>query len=427
MRYEWIIVGGGITGIVLAEILTRENHKVLLIDKDEKLASETTKVFHEWIHTGSLYTLVPDNLTTLKFLLGAIDDLLEFYSSFERMNLVPTESGLKINGSDDWFAPNYIEFKFKKRPLNLPWTLITARSEYLINQIKKHDWLRRRAGTTDEFKENKKISILENISNYYKAKGEFYSKECSDFTTNSRNILRDLIATAITNGLDLSLGNPVIKIENKNGKKVVICDKEIYETDNVALCAGKNITDFIDAGITTSYAPIAVIKGLAESVKSFVELDYFPKNCINLITKPGGVGLIGGISFKDTKKAEDYLDYVISEHKKRLGGFEVLGSYLGEKNELVFEKQSRNYLFHIVHHSSDIWSVVPGKFTLGFSLAPEFYRRIYKKNPQKHLITVSDKGEFSNYISDTLWYEMTNSNGDKNGHDQTTRDINKVF
>ena len=76
-QYDWIIVGGGIAGITTAEILTREGFSVLLLEKNNTLASETTKVFHEWLHTGSLYTLVPDNLNTTRYLLGAIDDLLE--------------------------------------------------------------------------------------------------------------------------------------------------------------------------------------------------------------------------------------------------------------------------------------------------------------------------------------------------------------
>ena len=54
--YDWIIVGGGIAGISLCEILTREGHSVALIEKNNKLASETTREFHEWVHTGSLYT-----------------------------------------------------------------------------------------------------------------------------------------------------------------------------------------------------------------------------------------------------------------------------------------------------------------------------------------------------------------------------------
>ena len=36
MKYDWIVVGGGITGIALSEILTREGHSVLLIEKKDK-------------------------------------------------------------------------------------------------------------------------------------------------------------------------------------------------------------------------------------------------------------------------------------------------------------------------------------------------------------------------------------------------------
>ena len=235
MTYEWIVVGGGITGIAISEILTREGENVLLIDKDERLACETTKVFHEWIHTGSLYTLIPDKLLTLKFLLGAIDDLLEYYSCFERMNLVPTESGLDINGSSDWFAPNYIQFKFRKRPFNVPWSYIASRSEYLIQQIKKHDWLRRRAGNVDEFKIDRNSRMLKNYGAYLKTAEKFYTVECSDFTSNSRNILRDLVATAIENGLELSLGTPVTKVQKTGDGYTVETDGKSYKAKKVVL------------------------------------------------------------------------------------------------------------------------------------------------------------------------------------------------
>ena len=94
--YDWIIVGGGIAWISLSEILPREGHSVALIEKKDKLASVTTREFHECFHTGSLYTLLKDDMKTLKYILGSLDDLLEFYSSFSKMNLQPTENGLKI-------------------------------------------------------------------------------------------------------------------------------------------------------------------------------------------------------------------------------------------------------------------------------------------------------------------------------------------
>ena len=109
--YDWIIVGGGIAGISVAEILSREGHSVALIEKNKKLASVATKEFHEWVHTGSLYTLVEDQMKTLKYILGSLDDLLEFYSSYKNMNISPTAKGLEINESKDgWFNKNYINF-----------------------------------------------------------------------------------------------------------------------------------------------------------------------------------------------------------------------------------------------------------------------------------------------------------------------------
>ena len=111
--FEWIIVGGGVAGIALSEILTRQGHTVALIEKNNQLASETTKEFHEWVHTGSLYTLVKDKMNTLKYVLGSLDDLLEFYSSFSRMNIKPSEDGLKIEKNDkEWFNSNYINFNY---------------------------------------------------------------------------------------------------------------------------------------------------------------------------------------------------------------------------------------------------------------------------------------------------------------------------
>ena len=160
------MVGGGIAGISIAEILTREGHSCVLIEKNETLASETTREFHEWLHTGALYTLIPDRLRTIKFILGAIDDLLEYYSSYNCMNLRATEQGLAVEEiSNGWFDENYIHFKFRLRgrKLTFPWIFGVARAIFLIEKIKKHDWLRRRAGEIEPFKKDKTKSIIKHF------------------------------------------------------------------------------------------------------------------------------------------------------------------------------------------------------------------------------------------------------------------------
>ena len=412
MRHEWAVVGGGIAGIVLTEILAREGHSVVLVEQGEKLAGDTTGLFHEWIHTGCLYTLAPNHLHTLKFLLGAVDDLLEYYGAFERMNIVPSEAGLRLEDGSGWFAPNYIHFKYRIRKMNLPWLMAMSRSMHLIQLIKDHDWLRRRAGELYEMSLAGQLrAALGRVGDIMSSRERFLDVETSDFTTNSRLLLRDLVATAVNNHAELSLGNPVLRIENRDGHKAVVTEKGTIKVDRVAICAGNSIPKFMNVKIKTTIAPIAVVRGLHPSTESFVELDYVTKNCINMLTKPDGVGLIGGISVGSEEEAAKYLEYVIGEHQKRTPEIEVVGRYNGLKSEITFRNQDRNYLYHIVPTEPDVWAVVPGKFTLGFSLAVEFYRRVYHRNPRKLFDTVTDSGEASQFVSETLWHDMVNNVG----------------
>ena len=409
--FDWIIVGGGIAGISLSEILTREGHSVALIEKKNKLASVTTREFHEWFHTGSLYTLLKDDMKTLKYILGSLDDLLEFYSSFAQMNLQPTESGLKIIEADKgWFNPNYINFKYrlKNRKLILPWLYIIARSVALIDGIKKHDWLRRRAGILESVTAGYYLPIIKNFFKTVTNSDNFLEIKTTDFTTNSRFLLRDMIATASKNGLEIFTNNELLEIKNTNNVIIANCSNGNFQGKNMAVCSGGEIEKFSDLKINKSYAPIAVVKNIKADTESFVELDIFKKNCINIVTKEKSFGLIGGISLSKKNEVQKYFDFMINEHKKINPEIHVLEKYIGVKHEISQKKENRNYLFHINPSKKykNVWSVIPGKFTLAFSLAPEFYRVVYKKNPRKFFSTTSDTGAFSHLIEETVWGEI---------------------
>tara|TARA_Y100000310_G_scaffold342886_1_gene448062 strand:- start:156 stop:1406 length:1251 start_codon:yes stop_codon:yes gene_type:complete len=409
--FDWIIVGGGIAGISLSEILTREGHSVALIEKKNKLASVTTREFHEWFHTGSLYTLLKDDMKTLKYILGSLDDLLEFYSSFAQMNLQPTESGLKIIEADKgWFNPNYINFKYrlKNRKLILPWLYIIARSVALIDGIKKHDWLRRRAGILESVTAKYYLPIIKNFFKMVTNNENFFEIKTADFTTNSRYLLRDMIATASKNGLEIFTNNELLEIKNQDNVITASCSNGNFKGKNMAICLGGEIEKFSDLEINKSYAPIAVVKNITAGTESFVELDIFKKNCINIVTKGKSFGLIGGISLSKKSEVQKYFDFMINEHKKLNPEIQVLEKYIGVKNEISQKKENRNYLFHInpSKEYKNVWSVIPGKFTLAFSMAPEFYRVVYKKNPRKFFNTTSDTGDFSHLIEETVWGEI---------------------
>jgi hypothetical protein len=400
--YEWIVVGGGIAGIAIAEILTREGHSVLLVEQREQLAGETTGDFHEWMHTGCLYTLLPDRLLTMKYLLGAIDDLLEYYGSFPRMNAVPTERGLSLS-EGGWFEPNYILFRYRNRRLNPFWTTCVARSRFLIERIAEHDWLRRRAGIVDEFKQGRWPGLSARFSEQLAHREPFFEIQSTDFTVNSRLLLRDLLAAALGNGLHVRTGQHVREIRDAFGEKLAVTASDSFRGKNVVLCAGKSIADHVSAKITTSYAPLAVVGGLSNTARSFVELDYHVRNCINLLVKSNGIGLAGGISLKRMSNCDSYLDYVIEQHRKYQPSLQVLGRYPGVKTEITFPDQDRNYLFHIVPYRDGLWATIPGKFTLGFSLAPEFYRRIYHRNPRKVFSPSGDTRRAAGLIAEARW------------------------
>lgn len=409
--FDWIVVGGGVAGISLSEILTREGHSVALIEKKDKLASATTREFHEWFHTGSLYTLLKDDMKTLKYILGSLDDLLEFYSSFPKMNLRPTDKGLKITDNNKgWFSPNYINFKYrlKNRKLILPWLYAIARSIALIDGIRKHDWLRRRAGILESVTTEYYFSILKNLLKIAASSNKFYKIETTDFTTNSRDLLKDMIATAEKNGLEIFTKNELLEIKNSNNNIIANCSNDNFQAKNMVVCLGDEIEKFSDLKINKSYAPIAVVKNIKADTKSFVELDCFKKNCINIVTKGKSFGLIGGISLSKKDEVQKYFDFMINEHKKLNPGIEILEKYIGVKNEIFQKKENRNYLFHInpSRKYKNVWSVIPGKFTLVFSMAPEFYRIVYKKNPRKFFNTSSDTGNFSHLIEETVWGEI---------------------
>ena len=409
--FDWIVVGGGVAGISLSEILTREGHSVALIEKKNKLASATTREFHEWFHTGSLYTLLKDDMKTLKYILGSLDDLLEFYSSFPKMNLQPTDKGLKITGNNKgWFSPNYINFKYriKNRKLILPWLYAIARSIALIDGIRKHDWLRRRAGILESVTTEYYFPILKNLLKIVASSNKFYKIETTDFTTNSRDLLKDMIATAEKNGLEIFTKNELLEIKNSNNNIIANCSNDNFQAKNMVVCLGDEIEKFSDLKINKSYAPIAVVKNIKADTKSFVELDCFKKNCINIVTKGKSFGLIGGISLSKKDEVQKYFDFMINEHKKLNPGIEILEKYIGVKNEIFQKKENRNYLFHInpSRKYKNVWSVIPGKFTLAFSMAPEFYRIVYKKNPRKFFNTTSDTGDFSQLIEETVWEEI---------------------
>ena len=205
--------------------------------------------------------------------------------------------------------------------------------------------------------------------------------------------------------MDIKVNEPVQAVtQNQTGVKVETKNND-YFAENVVICSPDFISKYESLNIKESYAPMAVVDGVEDSVDNFVELDYYYKNCINLLKKGNGFAQVGGISLNDYSKVDAYLEYLMKEHKKRNDKIRLIGSYVGVKKELTRKSQNRNYEYHIHRSDKNIWSIVLGKFTLAFSLAPEFFRRIYNKNPYVDY-TVETYKKRSEYVDTTTWSDV---------------------
>ena len=127
-----------------------------------------------------------------------------------------------------------------------------------------------------------------------------------------------------------------------------------------------------------------------------------------MLTKEGGYGLAGGISVNHRDEVPAYYKYCVELHKKRNPNIKVLDMYVGEK-EIVNQGQDRNYLYHINEISDNVWGVVLGKFSLMFSLAPEFVRWVLKNPPRVHPVSSADTNSTST-SSNAFWIDIVNEN-----------------
>ena len=65
MKKKAFIIGTGIAGVSLGEILSRNGYKVFLLENSDKIGGEASLATQKWFHTGWLYAALPDQSATL--------------------------------------------------------------------------------------------------------------------------------------------------------------------------------------------------------------------------------------------------------------------------------------------------------------------------------------------------------------------------
>jgi hypothetical protein len=76
---------------------------------------------------------------------------------------------------------------------------------------------------------------------------------------------------------------------------------------------------------------------------------------------------------------------------------EIVETYLGYKTEIVAKGGERNYQYYIREVDDRVRAVIPGEFSLAFSLAVNAFKRMTGEVPAKHL-RLAEQGRARPYI-----------------------------
>jgi glycine/D-amino acid oxidase-like deaminating enzyme len=421
-KYDYAVVGGGIAGLAIAEIFARSGHSVVLIERNSQLCHEASASQHGWFHFGSLYSIFPQN-SFLRTMIRGVEDLREYYSGFPGMNIRATGEGRLAfpQSGCAWFRDEPIEYivsarndpdfdmrsydGFKDYAQKLfflaTWELAIKQFISRHQRFHRHDWRSSkpaslwipRAGFGDYSREvitkPNHPGIALDIDTHFRIVGY-------DRPMRASLIMRDLARGLLGAGGDIQTGVDVERIEKVGrGRRLVTRGGRAIETETVIIAAGKWLGAFLgqSQGVKVVASPLLVAYP-AVSDRNFVRMTPFVQRSLNhLHHEIDGLqySVIGGgysANPNDSKSVELVTGKLLEMAQRvfpRLAEAKVIESYLGYKTEVVPKSGERNYQYFMRELDAGVYSVVPGKFSLAFSLAVNTYRRITGVFPAKQV------------------------------------------
>lgn len=409
-KYDVTIIGGGIAGICIAEIFSRDNLKVLLIEKNKNLISEASTSQHGWFHFGSLYAILENN-QTLKNMLSNLVNITKYYSHFKKMNLSFSKKKFRFKKKRGWFNDDKINYyvasrndkdlknrNFIKYLKNIyDWEkkikLFVARHKIFESNLDIKDFAEKI--TSASYKDYSKKYITKpalkkinlNPNTHFKISG-------FDRTFNTEVIVRSLIQSYLSNNGEIKLKTNFKKYSLEKKNIHILTSRGKFQSKYLINASGKN-TPVIskNKNIKNFVSPIGSFYP-ALCNENFVRLSPKKVETLNHLihyhnNKKYSV-ISSALSFpyknylKNDNTAKKQFESILKKNFKEYPKVKYKKIYNGVKTEFI-DKSLRNYNYKIISEDKNksVYTVIPGKFTLSFSLAVEIYKLIFKKTPRE--------------------------------------------
>lgn len=419
---DFAVVGGGIAGLAIAEMLQRAGASVVLLEKNRTLCSGASAEQQGWFHTGALYTALPNNFFC-RTMVGNLDDLMDYYSGFPNMNL-RVDKHISTMTQEGWFANRtnfyvYTSTEGVSWAWKLPWSIALRRAKRRMSWFETLDASRSLSHQLG-FGAKPLQYVVHNNRLGLNLDHTAFALKSRDRAMHTQLIASDLLRSFLAAGGEVKTRAAVQRLDK--GAVAVTLDGggqvARIAARHTILATGKDTTAF-ESNTKVFISPLLVVYPALSDI-NFVRMSPHMEQTINhLCHRINGLeySLIGNAVYHDAQQVNgEVLEKVRANMqglaRKVFGDFDEKGSdlFFGYKTEVSSSSFIRNYLYHIIDRGHYTLTL-PGKFSLCFSLAANVCRHFgiepvrtvrLSADPVDHLIEEPMHSRMARRLADKL-------------------------
>ncbi len=419
-RFDLAVIGAGIAGLAIAEIFARSGQRVVLIEKNDVVCGEASGSHHAWFHFGSLYSIFPNN-QFMRTLVGGIDDLLDYYRDFPGLNVRVDKDGKLsfADGDSAWIRDEPIQYLvaarndadfaldvfegvpsyLRKLLFTLTWDLTIKQFISRHQRFTKFDW---RSGPASQYVPkagwldySRDVIFKVGDIDVDLDKNTHFRVQGFDRPMNAGRITGELLRSFLSAGGEIALRTECVRCIEQSDAVQIDTTTGVFEAKRVVYAAGSDLKRLLaqQAKVNVVASPLLVVYPSVCS-EHFVRLTPFMDRTVNhLLHSASGhsYSLIGGgysANPEEPNEVEESKGKLLAMAERFLPKVKearLRETYVSYKTEVAAQRGERNYQYFIRGLSERTFVVVPGKFSLGFSLAVNAYRRLEGHDPAKRV------------------------------------------
>jgi glycine/D-amino acid oxidase-like deaminating enzyme len=388
-RGHAFVLGSGIAGLSIAELLTRNGWTVTLLESASELGGDASRSTQNWLHTGWLYAALP----TKAAMLGCYRALQLFHSVYgavvspATLNLELGERGVSYPASADegWFASERVHYLYA-----------TATAELTVLQrlgwkhhLEAVAFRRLRALGYDTDPTTTISPHLSSLLDYWEGASDGHRKytvvRSTDAQINTRRVL-DTLLSLLGDKAEV-VCNAKYSLATRGGRSTLKIGGETHTPDLVVMATGRGISEqLIELGAAATASkfksvcsPIVVLNR-ALDLPNFIRFTpQLPATVNHIKYDIRGIGprsTIGSYDYYPAGQAPDISPFTIKVCR-RLGvaTSDVANVYYGTKTEFT-GSLARRYNHAIERVNENTCFAIPGKFSQFPLLVHEFADRL---------------------------------------------------